>query len=998
MQKRSKILSLIVTLFLLIISTISGVMIAEAMSLGSWSTINVKSEYDYGIIFTVPQRTFTVNDQTVDAVATVEKPDGTVTSESSVKLDQVGIYDLMYTASIGGKNYFDVSSFNVRYGLTSTGEKSSVEYGKDDNAESKEGLLVNLARNEKLVFNEVIDMTKLTKNDTLIELFATPEIPGSREFSSFTITFTDITNANNYLTLYLSDVDSLYPGESFCRAGGNGQKVISYMEEWRLINEVRAKHSFKSADKYNQPFATDKYVVDFRLDQETMNVYAIDTDRMRLVVGLTDANYQSVLWGGFESGKVRCSIELSGYSGIYANFCVSKLFGVDLTKKYATDTEGPAITVDCQEEMPVGVVGKQYPISSASAYDVCTGAADVRTEVWFNYASENAVRIPVQNGVFQTKYRGVYSIVYKAADQLGNYSEKVLKVKTVPEVEEITVELGSGYLTEAVLGQVVECPTPTMEGGSGDKLYTIKAVNENDVLTPKDNTFQFEKEGVWTIIYTVNDYIGNEVTKSYTVTVSRGAAPLFNETPIMPEIFISGSAYVLPVCYASDYTSGSLVKTLADVEITDADGTRTVKAGESFIPMVNNNGDKVTVTYKCGMATPIVFEIPTIQAWVYSEGRNRLRLANYFYGDGVTATATDDSVELEALNSGNSTVTFANTLIAQSLTLDLEAVPQNSKFDGIVVTLVDKLDSDIAVSIQVRKSGLQSKISVSGETALVSFGFIGLSATNQLSLGYKDGYVSLGSTYKVEVSKCDNGELFNGFPSNSVYLKIAFLNAQAGAKLAVVNVDGAPMTDAITDRIKPKIVAMDTYGGTYSINSNVDIKPIFLSGDVVDPNVNFTVTVKDPSGAIVNDINGKALSAVDPYQSYTICLEKYGQYIVSYSSADTFNPRPNELPFDYAINVFDEVSPVILFDAKFVSEANVGDIVVIPDFEVSDNQTPSEEILILKNVQNPNGVWICLTGDSNSIKCEHSGTYVFTIMAMDAAGNTTLVKVGVVVK
>ena len=110
----------------------------------------------------------------------------------------------------------------------------------------------------------------------------------------------------------------------------------------------------------------------------------------------------------------------------------------------------------------------------------------------------------------------------------------------------------------------------------------------------------------------------------------------------------------------------------------------------------------------------------------------------------------------------------------------------------------------------------------------------------------------------------------------------------------------------------------------------------------------------------------------------------------------TFAPRPNPYNFLVGINVVDMEAPEITFDGQFQTSAKVGDVLVIPDFTVSDNLSAVEDIIVAKYVSNPYGGFIKLI-NGNSIKVAHAGIYEFRIIAIDAIGNVKMIQAYVTV-
>ena len=137
------------------------------------------------------------------------------------------------------------------------------------------------------------------------------------------------------------------------------------------------------------------------------------------------------------------------------------------------------------------------------------------------------------------------------------------------------------------------------------------------------------------------------------------------------------------------------------------------------------------------------------------------------------------------------------------------------------------------------------------------------------------------------------------------------------------------------------------------------------------------------------------LDGVDPGREYTIKLEDYGAYSISYTASDTFNSRKNTRKLNYIINVVDDVAPEIKFEAKFAETVKVGDRMVIPKFTVTDNVSEEADITITKYVLTPSGVLVSIPENSNSVKAVQQGKYEFRVIAVDKAGNVAMERVTV---
>ena len=90
-----------------------------------------------------------------------------------------------------------------------------------------------------------------------------------------------------------------------------------------------------------------------------------------------------------------------------------------------------------------------------------------------------------------------------------------------------------------------------------------------------------------------------------------------------------------------------------------------------------------------------------------------------------------------------------------------------------------------------------------------------------------------------------------------------------------------------------------------------------------------------------------------------------------------------ENEFEITYDVPDDLPPTIKFTNNGTKTAKVGDVIVMPDFTVSDNLTPSGRILVWKYVINPYGQLVELEGDANSVIARIKGEYTFVVYAQD---------------
>lgn len=999
---------------------------SKAVAEAVWGEDTVEATYAYRGEFRVPERSLTVGDKMVAASAVVEYPDGTSSYASTITLDQFGTYVVKYSAVVDGKVYRLEDAFDVAATAYTHSNKTTVTYGLADGAKEKEGLLVNLAQGDALTFTQYFDVADLTSDNCIFEAFATTSTVGVYDFSRFVITLTDSQDSNCYVEIVARRRDVvLDSGRTFFYAGANGQDKIGVQGATVHKNDTLGtlvNHSFDrrfSVTYYDSDAAewkeakhqgeTDK--TPFRLsfdyatkelyvDHDTFDRYGVKNNTAtQMITDLDNMTYYDTAFGGFPSGKVQLSISAEAYASSTANFCVTSVLGYtveDLKNNVFTDNGAPVITVNNPyESMPEGNLGGEYPVLDAKAYDLYSGACDVNVSVWYNYQGETPVMMDMVDGKFVAKYVGYYALVYCAKDSFGNTAEEIVWVHAGGDYDELSVVYDEAQAVDvAYLGDKIALAPYSVTGGSGATSVKAYAVKGETKIEIKDE-FIPEEEGGWTILYEATDFIGNEATANYKVTVTRSATPILTETVDVQKILLSGYTYALPVAYAKDYSSGSLVEKLCDVKIEDANGVTMKKAGECFVPTVVNNGDVVKITYSCEGVEYKTFSIPTVVGYTPLGKAYELKAENYFSGENITLQKSSAGMVVATAEAGDAGFTFANTLVAEQFSMDLRTVPARTSFSELQIVLTDAQDYTNEIVARLVNKGNYVEFAIGESSVRIEKSFAS-GVEESFVIGYANGSFTVDKS-ALKVTETVSGEAFNDF-NDKVYVQVKLLGSKANNAVKVYSMNGYRFTETNADLTPPYFVAVGSYGGSAPYGSYYTM-PAVRIGDVIDPNLTVSMTVTAPDGQIVKDINGALLQNVEPNKEYVIQLNLYGAYQVSYTAKEssTFSARPRESTFGYAVTVADKTGPVITLTSNYVKEAKVGDVIVMPDFTVADDQSAAEKITVFKMVINPNGVSINLTGDSNAIKCAHVGVYEFRITAMDETGNLTLLRLYVTV-
>lgn len=966
---------------------------ADGTNIASWQESLVETSYAYGTTFTLPQRAITVDGTDYVADVSLKMPDGTVTTKSSVELTDGGVYTLSYIAIVNGKTYFQEETFTVDEAYVTCGAGSSAAYGRVNNRakdEASRALIVRLAQGDTLRFSKPIDLNDVTKNDVLIELMAKPDVLNSCDFTHLTVTFTDVENSDIYFSVIFDAYGGAVNGNrAYTLACGNGQIGKGYYYGSNGTASLNTNqsgtstaHSFAGTFDANNEYTKAALTISYDAAEK-----AVYTNYGRnMIVDLDSPEcYPEGVWAGFSSGKVVMSIQADGYNMATANFNVYNAYDMDFQRNTVyVDKEAPVITINTDyEEMPQSVVGAIYSLPEAVAFDTIDGYVPVTKQVYFNYNSSTASQtVTLDGNTFVTDRVGYYAIVYTACDYHGNSVQEVLWINSRESLDKPVVRILDGAPKTGVVGERIAVANIECSGGSGALTSTVFVTSGEERLSVENETFLPQKSGTYTVCYEVTDFIGQTTRASYDVAVSVSSNPVFADEAALPKIFVSGSEYVVPEYVAYDYTSGKAVAKTASCQING----KTYQAGETFTPTVENNGDKVKLTFNAGN-TKKEYEIPCIIAWGTTQaGRPKLYYENYLHSTDDTAVVVNTGSGLRINASGaTASVTFVNKLYQSMFALQIKGVSGADRFETLTVLLHDSVNPYETVAVRFTQDGALTKYTA-GETKYVDFDLTG---EKTLELVYADGSFSANNTAN-EIKETIYGKPFTGFSSGYVWAEIRLEGVDGNAAILVEKVGNQIFGSLSTDSISPAIYLTADIGGVVSIGTEV-VLPIAYAGDVLDPNITFTVSVTAPDGSVI-------LDKVDPTQSHKVRLTEYGTYYVRYDAADTFNRSPNTFGYTYAYVIEDEEAPVLTLNTPWITEATVGETYILPQYTVTDNKSEESDVTVLRYFVGPNGRMKEIPKNSNSICFTQAGEYEIYIMATDAAGNVAFEKTTITVK
>ena len=955
----------------------------------------------------------------------VYSPSGQAYGTNVLTLDQGGYWTIKY---IQGSTVKEYSFFVNTPMFQADGRSTVIGYGAVSEhtkytAGGATGVVAKIAPNEVLTYNKPIDLTGKTYEDTLVEFSVLPEIAGVADATLFYLTFTDVYDSENVVTIRFRKVESstTYDNEYsvYVMAAATGQ------EGKGLTTGNAATHDgfpygfmwsgFGSEWGTFAPFQMGAYGL--TKEQVGTEKLSISMDYARkhiylngnLVIDLDEPAFQDVLWDGFTDGRCYLSAYAENYNAVSYNVLFRNIDGeTDFYEQLLVNEEKPSIFLqDYDEDIVNGlIIGKPFPVPTAVAYDSFGKELKVKTGVYTAYATGSQANVSIKDGMFTPLQKRDYYIVYSCIDAWGNTTEKILKLAAGEQTKEIALTTAIQEAS-SIVGQEVAISNFTIGNFVGP--YTVKVIAKHGDTSIDVATYHYGEEiipayfrpmevGDWEIVYEYSDYYFQKQA-TYTLTVNEGAEVFLSDAQV-PDFVVKNAVYSKPRLFGYDFSSGIGVEKEAQLFIS---------ATENYVASDEVIGDTFTWTKEAGDlyftyvlgATKKVYVVKSVDVGYATDGMDPCK---YFYGVkkvdflgledvGVKFTLDEASAEYSTASLNTTepyAMSFINALQMYNFTFSYK-VPNDVEFSKINVYLRDTFDSDNVLKISLlNKNGMlyyeiNDKIrkQFGGNVEeLIEIAYNSL--TNTLTFAGSDTLLTENLA----------GEKWNGFAEDSAWLTIAVdTESETAPALLVCGINNQRFYDyrilpfAFYDE-KPEVY-QDNLAGNKPINTTVSLGGLVI-GDVFAVNTSVTLSVVAPNGNYMSTLDGTILDGtVDGKATYDVCFDGYGVYTITYQVKDGLN---KSTVFKYNIRVKDMEGPTVTLD-NIVSSANKGDGIVFVVPNITDNQSSGQNCKYSTYIQDPDSVMTFVAEDKRTtMKYEKTGYYTIWYYVMDEADNVTIAK------
>lgn len=967
---------------------------------------DIPEEFAVGSEYEFPSAEFCLGKEIAEATAKIIAPSGKIES-GRVKLSEAGKYSLRYEATLNGESYTRVVDFLVKKRYAD-GFDSNAEYaGMRTNNETK-GVKITLTDNKTVTYDKTIDLSKYSFDDktntgkTLLQVSFDPKNIGTPDLDSFFVVLTDKYDSSNYISVRLKYL-AYTPQGTYIRARSSAQSAwVGYYYDF-MSTELRVDSAttheeggFIGSGCFTHTLSNyefDTMSLQLYFDYETKCLYArplwltghydpsdknSNPDYNSRIVPWLVYDFDSAdptlsagnkPWNGFTTGEAILSVYAKGTSG--SDAFIRVIDGEDLSKPLYDDKENPIIKIDVDENaVPTAKVGKPYKVFAYTATDNDSAIIEKGVTV-INDASGKTFDISA-DGTF-TPVEGTYTFRYYAVDAFGHRTEKKIKVTAKRNIDEPGIEVRSTMPSSAKYGDTITLADYEItNAGAGDARVDIEVRCGDLVIPVTHGSFECKgATGIYTVTYTVTDYIGQSIPVKKRINVTRDEGLSVDEKNInLPKAFIDGDEFAFETRYALYYDENLEENRIPCViTVTDGNGRTVIGKDGKYRPKVLSDGSDATVEIsfeRDGLKETITRKVP-VKTAKNGDGYT----ANYFITENAEVSLSSNGVTFEVKTGKNEmSFSFVRPIYAGEAMLRFITYPDYFNADSFEVVLTDKENALQKVVLTYTKRGVSWYCSVNGGAETYAF----VDADGYLQINYNNSaktFTDANANPVGVVEKTVYGSDFGGFTSGNFYLDCKVSGINGVVRVGIRTINNQTINSVKRDMQKPYIKSDGKYEERVPSGTTVTIGSA-IAYDVLSPIGEIRVEVKRGDETIVAE---KPLAAGE-----TFTANECGRYRITYRVSD----KNGNAASDYVeFSVYDPIKPELTFNGKIADKVKVGATIKLPKYTISDDR--KDEVSVHVYIIAPDGTSATVTNGKYTVKAK--GTYTIVYLAKDPNDN-----------
>lgn len=961
--------------------------------------------------------------------------DGNAYTAEEISLDRAGVWSICYLVGNTEQNY----DFIVYPSLsTINGSSSTVNVGKASDylkydAQGRSGIVTNVAFNESVTFNEIIDLTDKTRTDKFLTFSVFPETLGTEDAGILVLTFSDIEDESNTFQVHLraepTSGDAWNYNCVYVRTGAGNQDGIGLRTNYSpIVYEFEGEQYAMFGGSYGNQggthvvFSMRGYVSGNKMNEKDVGrqefSLAMDYETKRLFCYANNNNvgdngpfllndfasadlHGENVWAGFKSGKCKLTVSAKNYVSTSLNMMITKLG--DKTE-FDTDyirNETPA-SIELQNvdmnKATEAVIGKAFTLPQAVAYDAVGNAVEVQTRVYTGYQTGTQTLVKIEDGRFIPTQRRDYTIEYSAMDDWGNQSARIYMVSAVPESEHKSFSLRVDTdEAQTKIGQTIAIKQPKCSDDYvGRYVVSVEArlgserveLGEYTSWTAaKELSFAPQKAGRWMIVYRWQDLI-SEGYSSYILNAEGNGVSYFTEEASLPRYVIVGANYSLPDLYGYDYSGNEGALKKADVYVTTTpDYSSAEKQTSNSFVWSDATTEILYCTYVLNDAVkqytiPVIdvgYGTADISAWKYFRGYSEMTVVGEEKNIAFTLANQDGAYKLA----------FANKLLAYNFKMQM-TIPTYANYSRVNLYLTDVADTSrkVKISYVLSQDGTIGYALNDGSVKPLTE-----KKGEEISLEYSalDKLLTI-STQNEKVLQDTNGNKWTGFEKDFLWLELEVEGVQGTDPKVIINglnnqrfyaADSFELLDLMPEFYKKDAEVLPLY----EQNATMTL-PEICAADVFSVGIDVVLSVFAPSGSYATDVNGTILNKVSASQMYTLQLKEYGYYTVTYTATDDLG-RINKKGI-IEIRVEDIQPPTVELGAHS-NKASLNDVFVAAKPIIKDNYSAADQCNYSVYVICPDyDVEEMSLYSESGFRFTKTGKYTVLYYVEDEAGNVTM--------
>jgi len=946
----------------------------------------------------------------------VSFPNGEVRAPGNYILNIAGEYTVKYLDSVGGSFEHD---FVVKKNVYELGDGVKATYCDSMPKSGKPGLALTLVSGGAFRLNKIVNLNDFSEGDVnvynLYPLFreSVDDLPAACYCS---IKLLDAYDESRFIEFYLW-CGSTEPAPYYVGAGASTQNLTGLEnnpnkpERNNVVYEGVAmyKHTvtrYQTTGAYGQweDYKTNAEVIK---DGGARARFSMKTGKYTVHDGrfVTDLDSKEIYSNNtidldtfFTTGEVIPQIECFGFNTASMNVEVASILGMsgkDLKNAIVEDDEAPVFRNEISSSPVYISRNKKFFIPTNLLVTDINYFGDLKSSVYYNYGGADQVLVESSDHFIPTNL-GKYTVVYTATDSFKNSSTYCLTLNCIEKAPFVYEEKKLSNIEGAKLNFIPELDIKSNNEGLSVHVYAIDPKGNKEELILDNKGYQLVPFyiGDYEIIYDIKDKFYSE-TLSYKVPCLDKGNIYFDSMPPLYPYYIKDAEYSLTDFTGLKASNEGAVKVSTDAYISfDGSSFSKIANTRKFAITGNNN---VKFKFVNGSYSNETEEIGIVDI-AFGQKTLARNYSKYFQGSYASATDTTKKgedgkypSEMRYKFSSGGSMEYVNLISASNFSFDF--VINLKTYDTLAVELQDYVDVNNYIKVEINKissSNIVFTITQYDQEEILSFNatYYSDSSNDEFSIvlrdnkffliGPKGNIISNDMACRFELTKLSVTN------SNAIDIVVKSINNVSFAGSNAV-FEGVPQ--AYIYKSDEGIELGKTYTISPCIASSV-LSPVLADDILMD--------VFLPDGNYAKDVNGRELKSVSGEESCNILLDKCGQYKIAFSVSAVgsngkgkviLNSKDGTQETAYVLNIDDTIAPTISFTDSSDLSIQVGDRIKIRDYNVSDNITSKENMVVKIMVTDARFAVLENGYNVKEYTFRKKGTYYVVAYAIDEAGN-----------